>query len=492
MDVVDIRTLPPFVLAGFAALALMGLNTANPLLTAASVISLPLIIVLTWRPGEPPALAFVMVFHWLQTTVKVFYADILGVSVTEVVMFEMLSQYADSVTSTWLTLAGTIVVAVGMRLAIRSLPRPDREALAERARTFSIPRVFWVYLALSIGLSTAYESIGYWSGLRQMLLAAVQLKWVLYFVLAYVTFVRRQHYLYLATAFAIEFISGIGFFSGFKEVLFVTVISYFTARSQVTLRTFAQGLIVGIVLLIVGSAWTVVKPDYRRLIGEEDRQGAVVGQQEQIETLVSLVGQLDGASLAEGMAPLVDRLSYVDFFGYTIGFVPAIVPHEDGALWGAAFKHIFTPRIFFPDKPSIVSDSEITNRYTGLQVAGESEGSSFSIGYMAESYVDYGPFWMFIPIFLSGVLRGLMFRFFARNEEIRLFAYGFAVALFINWYTLEVATGKLLGGLLTLFIILSLLFRFAGPALARWLSTDPTHERMEEPSVAAPPSWSSV
>ena len=482
-------SLPPVVLFGFLALALLGTLTTNPLLTAASIATLPLIILLTWRPGEPPALTFVFLFHWVQTTIKVFYADLLGVHVSEIGMFRMLNQYADLERAIWLTLAGTVIAAVGARLAIRSLPPPNREALMDRVRTLSIPRTFWLYLFLSFAVTSLIAIVGFYSGFRQIVEALRQFKWVLYFLLVYQGFSRREGYAYVFAAFSIEFISGIGFFSGFKEVLFVTIIAYFTARSRIGVGSFVRGLAAAVVVGLIATVWTVVKPEYRTLIGQKGSQGAVVSQGEQIETLVGLVLQLDGEAVAQGLEPLVDRVSYVDFFGYTLQFVPNVAPHEDGALWAAAVKHVMTPRILFPQKPPIVADSEITNRYTGLVVAGIDEGTSFSIGYMAESYVDFGAVLMFFPIFLSGFVRGWMYRFFVRSGEMTLLGYGFAIALFARWYTLEVATGKLLGAVLMQFIVLSLLFRFAGPMIMSWLRTDPDEE--EEPvSLPMQQAWS--
>jgi hypothetical protein len=38
--------------------------------------------------------------------------------------------------------------------------------------------------------------------------------------------------------------------------------------------------------------------------------------------------------------------------------VPSILPHTNGAILNDALTHIVTPRVFFPDKPELMSDSE--------------------------------------------------------------------------------------------------------------------------------------
>lgn len=462
--------LPPQVVGLLLVFSLVGVLTTNPLLTVAALAVFPLAIALSWRPGEPPVLAFVVAFHWLQATAKVFHANILGVDASELIMYPQLGQFADVETASWLTLAAVLVLAVGVRLAIHTQERTGEGNLLREAEAFSIPRVFWAYLALSFGLTAFYGGLGFWSGYRQIILGVVQIKWAAYFLLVYLALLRREGYLFAATAFAIEFISGIGFFSGFKEVVFVTVVTYFAARSRIEIGTVAKIAVVGVLLMVMGAAWTAVKPQYRSILsGGSGQQTTVIGQGEQVAVLYNLVANLDREDLAEGIEPLAERVAYVDFFGYALGYVPNVVPHQQGGQWGAAIKHILTPRILFPDKPALVSDSEVTNTYTGLLVAGVAEGTSISIGYVGESYVDFGPVWMFVPIFLVGLWRGLMYRFFLRKPEMRLMGFAFIVALFTLNYQVEASTGFMLGNILMRFIVLSLLFTFVAPRAVRWL-----------------------
>ena len=482
--------LPTPALVAVGVAAGLGLLTPNPLLTAAAILVLPLVISLTWRPGEPPVFPFVLGFHWAQAATKVFHADILGVGVEELTIYSQFGAFARLETATWLTLIGLVALALGIRVAIRTLAPPDEGALRRELESFSISKTFWLYLAVTLTALALQGSVGRMSGFREILNGAIQLKWVMYFLVSYLALVRREGYGYFAVALVFEFISGIGFFSGFKEVLFKTVIVYFTARSRVTLGTLGKGLAMLVVLAVLGATWTAVKADYRGVIsGGEGQQGSRLDQGEQIGLLVGFVSELDGDDVTEAIEPMAWRLAYVDFFGYVLSTVPTTVPHEDGALWGAAIKHIFMPRILFPSKPEIVSDSEITNRYTNLGVAGQAEGTSFSIGYMAESYVDFGPLWMFLPIFLVGVWRGLMYRFFLRKEEMRVMGYAFAVALFSTLYQLEVATGKLLGGLLSRFIVLAFLFILIAPLIMKWIHNGaveldgPVDEPGDEPAL---------
>ena len=100
---------------------------------------------------------------------------------------------------------------------------------------------------------------------------------------------------------------------------------------------------------------------------------------------------------------------------------------------------------------------------------GEEEGTSISMGYMAESYIDFGPWGMFVPIFLLGLLWGLIYRYFTTTSKIKIFGYGFATTVLIDTLNFGSNNVKLLGGVLTGLIIMAAAMRVFVPSLNRWL-----------------------
>jgi len=88
-------SVPPLLF--FASIAVLGTLTANPLLTVASVLVLPLFIRLLWRQDEPPVLLFAISFQWAQVTAKVFHADYLGLDIAA------LSRSSHVVQAVWVT-----------------------------------------------------------------------------------------------------------------------------------------------------------------------------------------------------------------------------------------------------------------------------------------------------------------------------------------------------------------------------------------------------
>src|SRR5207247_92942 len=100
---------------------------------------------------------------------------------------------------------------------------------------------------------------------------------------------------------------------------------------------------------------------------------------------------------------LVARIDSIWQFSLVLERVPREIPHENGKLTSRAIKHVLTPRILFPNKPSLGTDSWLPIYYAGISVG---EGTSVGIGYMAEFYVDFGYPGMFLPLLAYGVMLG--------------------------------------------------------------------------------------
>ena len=161
-----------------------------------------------------------------------------------------------------------------------------------------------------------------------------------------------------------------------------------------------------------------------------------------------------------GVRDMLTRISYVDYFVATLQTVPQEVSYENGALWGDTLKRIVTPRLLFPDK-SRIEDSERTNFYTGSRVAGAESNTSIGIGYMGESYIDFGPIYMFLPILLLGLFYGLIYRYFIARKNFRAvgFALGTALLLVVH-QDFGASNAKIVGGMVTALIITVPLFEF--------------------------------
>jgi hypothetical protein len=207
--------------------------------------------------------------------------------------------------------------------------------------------------------------------------------------------------------------------------------------------------------------WTAVKLDYRQFVsGGETAQIVTVAYRDRITRLAQMVGQLDGSDLADASESMLLRISYVDLFGVVLDRVPAALPHEDGALWRDAVTRPFMPRIFFPAK-STIEDSERTVYYTGIYLAGAEQGTSISIGYMGDSYIDFGAAGMMIPLFGFGLMLGGFYRGMIRLDHARLLGMSLATATIFGASLLESSITKTFGGLVVAMLVSWLVLRIA-------------------------------
>jgi hypothetical protein len=107
------------------------------------------------------------------------------------------------------------------------------------------------------------------------------------------------------------------------------------------------------------------------------------------------------------------------------------------------------------------------------------------MGYMAESYVDFGRYWMFVPILLLGMLWGAMYAYFIRRSAIYPVGVALSTALLINASQVEIAEVKLLGGMVMKFLVFAVLLRFVIPKAYRWCARKSIRERPEPQLVVA-------
>jgi hypothetical protein len=462
-----VSSAPPGLIPGAVALLLIFGAGPNFLLAFFAIVILVAGTYLVWRPGETPILLFIFSFQWLQAAVSLFHANWLGLEVTQFSPFG-----GDNERAIVLSLIGLLALALGMRAGVGA-PRPEPGAIARmQAQTQST--IAWLRLyALAFGAASFAQSAAWMvSGLSQPLLAAATLKWAFFWMLAYATFARAgSPKIYFLGAFALELGLGVGgYFSDFKTVMFFTLFAAVAAGLRVSAKAFIGFALLGSLVIGSGIVWTAVKKDYRNFVnGGEASQAVSVGYEQRMAKLGALIGALDGTKLSRGVDDMLRRLTYVEFFGAVIDYIPRSRAHENGALWFDAVSRPFMPRLLFPSKAPI-DDSERTAEYTGIDVYGSAEGTSISLGYMAESYIDFGEFGMMPAILLLGVLYGRIYRSLVMAQGSRgMLGMGMASAVLYSGALLESSITKLFGGIIVAWLVAWLLVRFVIPRTLPWL-----------------------
>jgi hypothetical protein len=258
-----------------------------------------------------------------------------------------------------------------------------------------------------------------------------------------------------------------GYFAGFREPMMIAAMAVTGAFDRRKVKHWVVLGAVGVVMLVTGVGWTGIKKDYRGGFEEEAFAASREARLDRVAALSSEWFERSPSEIVSDIELFVDRLWAVYYPALALDFVPAVQPHENGALLWRAVLHVFTPRLLFPDKPELESESEMVRKYAGVWVAGADENTSIAFGYAGESYVDFGVPLMFLPVLAYGLLMGTAYQWWFRLIRRRELATAAAVVIFwLALYLFERSWIRMLGPSLTLFGYLGgavfLLDRFLG------------------------------
>ena len=456
------KILPPFMLPTVAVCYLLFGLGDNALLALVAIVVLLLGCALLWRPGETPILPFIFVYQWLQASLGLFYANWRGLNIDQLFIFGGNTQLA-----VVLCLAGLFSLAAGMRLGAGRSFSGEVELARRTAQEQPQSRFILLYVAALVIATVAQSFALVLPGLSQPLVALADFKWAAFFILTFATFVRRDSSRILwCAAFLIELAMSFGgYYSSFKFVFLFTLTALVAAHIRLTVRKTLVLAFFGTVLITFGLVWTAVKVEYRSFVsGGQVSQAVVVDYSQSVEKIIDLVSTLDDKKMDKAATDLIERITYVDYFAAVLTYVPSIVPHEDGALWLDAIIRPFMPRLFFPEK-EIIDDSTLTNKYIGFHVAGMEQATTITIGYMGESYIDFGMFGMMVPIFALGLLLGLIYRWLMLHRNSHgIFGMGLSTAVIMETASdLGNSAAIMFGAIIVSVLVAWLLISYAAP-----------------------------
>jgi hypothetical protein len=456
----------------------LGLLTSNPLLTATGLAVIPILIWLLWTPGEPPALLFAVGYQWSQVFMPVLRADLSS---------QLLGAppLPDLELAAWLGLAAIVTLAAGMRLGLGRLQaewyelRTPVERIEIKRLTLAYVVTFVIALAL-VQVGAVVPSI------RQPALALGAIRWVVVFVVLWLASQENKYAPLAIVLVVIETVVGLGgFFGGFKFVLFLAVVGIL-GRRRGRIPIFRPSLVItGVLILVLGSYWQAVKVQYRSFLNQgTGGQSVLVSPGERYDYLATRTRGVQVSDLEMGFDSLLNRIGYLDFFAQVIGYVPAILPHQNGRLWGEAISHVLAPRLFFPNKAD-VSDTIRTAEFTGDPTLAFVTGTSVSIGYVGESYIDFGPVLMFLPVIAVGCFWGSGYRWLASRKAPPLLRVSTAIVFVMGGATLfEMSNINLIGGGLTNLIVSTALLKFGARPAWRLLTSSQADQGARGPTPA--------
>jgi hypothetical protein len=297
------------------------------------------------------------------------------------------------------------------------------------------------------------------------------MRWAFFFMLAVACFSQGRALRGVFPAvFLLELAAGIGsYFADFKTVFVITFFALLASGTRITGKALLGASAVGVLVISFAIVWTAVKVDYRAFVsGGQAAQIITVDYVTRIAKLYELAAALDMEALTNAVDQFLRRLTYVEYFGVVLTYVPANVPHTLGAIFWDAIARPFLPRLLFVDK-DVIDDTERTNLFTG-GLGGSSEGVSISLGYIAEAYIDFGPYIMFAALLGIGLFYGLVYRVLLRwRRSSGLLGMAMATAVLASVGPMENSFTKVFGGIVVSLVIAWGTIVFLVPFWAPWL-----------------------
>jgi hypothetical protein len=429
------------------------------------------------RRGGPPVILAAFTYQWLQVSIALLYLGLTGRQLREM-------RDIDYTPMVLISLGAVICYFGGYWIASATSSRKVRQ-LKE------VPLVPLVFVSVSyfgaIAVSVLIQRIAWrYPGLTQLLFVLSYIRYVLLFMLITRLMRPSPQWLPIFAVLGIELIMGFtGYFATFRESLVFVGLAISGAAVNRHASTWLSYALVGILAVGAALTWTAVKPYVRAQYAEN----ATVA--ERLDRVVSSIAPaIEIMDWGDQVDRLVSRMWMINFPSRAYARVPSMIPFEGGKLLKGAVLNTVMPRMFFPEKSILPSESEKVRKYADVYVAGRERGTSFAFGYTAESYVDFGLPWMFAPILIFGLLLGLGDRFMhkvLRNQDLRNGVR--VVVLWSTMYLFEQSWVIMLGMSIGLYLMLvgsaaafERIFHLAGDTPARQKRNPPfkpqqPHER---------------
>lgn len=399
--------------AAIAALVSAGAVTAigvllspSPAAVLAAGGALIAIVLMLWRQHFPPILLLPAVYQWSEVAVSALQTVLKGKPLSELSVYGVDLQHAATY-----GLLGVLAFSTGLAIVGQARLTAIDTALRSEAGGWTFAQVALVaFSAIAAGyLLAAASSLG--GPTRQLFGVLAWVKYPGLFLFTYWSLVRQRHQDILVLLVSFETLIGMtGFFAGFKESLLTVIMASLAARPSLKLRDTAVLAGAFLLLLSVAVFWTHIKPEYRSFVNKgTGEQVVLVPLEERIEFVVKALDEFDAEAYADGFDGLLARHGYIDYLALTMENVPANVPFQEGGQTFKMLRHIAVPRVLYPDKPALPSDTEVMAYFTGLPNVWN-DNTSISLGYLGELYADFGYWGGLAAAWAIGLVAGGAFR----------------------------------------------------------------------------------
>lgn len=423
------------------------------------------------QPNKPAVFTIIFLYHFLQVSAGVWLSNYLDKDINY--------RSEHSGTAILAGYTGLLVLFSPIIFYQNKIASISLDTFKEHADRLSIDKTFKAYIiafVLANALAGVALTLG---GLAQVSISLVNIKWFFFLIFGFQAILKKKMQKQFFLVVGVEFILGFfSYFSEFKTVVFFLGFLYITLLIKVHLKQVIISII-GLSLVFYGGVfWSGIKGEYRFFLNKGNNTQTVnVSKNEALDKLLELSDKQDRSNLSESVVSFLDRIQYTYHLAKSMDRVPSVIPYQDGANWQETLEFVLTPRILNPEK-TIYQASAKATKYTGIGYAGARSGTSISLGYFADSYIDFGYFGMFIPLLILGFIYGVSYFYFVKKSSNN-FIFNFAVVggLFMEFFALEMDSTFLLGRLFSDILTFYLLSVFFFPWLIKQLTvTDSSKE----------------
>src|SRR5208337_4842303 len=138
------------------------------------------------------------------------------------------------------------------------------------------------------------------------------------------------------------------------------------------------------------------------------------------------------------------RLSLLQQTANVMEATPGRVPYQHGRLYSYMLV-TFVPRLFWPDKPSVNDSNRWYQVAYRLTAPRQLSGVSIAVGYLPESYINFGWFGAPVVMFCLGIFLGLFDKVFLRPSS-GLLLNSIGVVLLPQLMSVEAQLAEYIGG----------------------------------------------
>jgi hypothetical protein len=286
-----------------------------------------------------------------------------------------------------------------------------------------------------------------------------------------VAWINKKNRILLVGMITFEFVTGFySYFSSFKEVILYAIVLSLTFIRNISFKQFLYSMLTILALGFVLLTWTSIKGEYRQYLnGGKSQQIVTVTKSDAFGKIGSQLSELTWQKYQQAINSFLYRLQYVYHMALVMDRVPEMMPHEWGEVWWGNISFVLKPRLFFPDKGTFDA-TEKTNKYTGLNFGGFKKGSSFSIPYYTDGYIDFGYIGMYLPLVIMGLYIGWIYNVFYRFRRLNILVrYAFVNTALIDFFSFEADGLYIFGRLTLLLLVFFIMSRYIFPRIQTWL-----------------------